>query len=97
MLIKTSELTERTGASFRQIDHWCRIGVISPIGNGCPGSGQLRAFPEEVVDRVKLLVQLSKTFGDANRRTIFKKLYARYDDKFIDLGDGVILTWGIDD
>ncbi len=93
MLINTRELIKRTGASFRQIDYWCRMGVISTVGKRTPGSGYYRQFDEEVVNRVKLVVNVSKAFGSPLHTKELKGIYDNYDDGKLDLGDGIILLW----
>ncbi len=93
MYINTKELAKRTGATFRQIDYWCLKGVISPIGKGSPGSGVKREFDESIISRVRLLAKLSKAFHNSLHRDEQKKIYEAYNVGFIDLGDGIILSW----
>ncbi len=83
MFINTSELVKRTGATTRQIDYWCRKGVISPIETPCPGSGRHRKFDNEIIPRVKLLVKLSNVFHHKLHTNILKKIYNSYDEGFL--------------
>ncbi len=93
MYINTKELAKRTGATFRQIDYWCLKDVISPVGESCPGSGIKREFDESIISRVQLLAKLSKAFHNSLHKNEQKKIYEAYDAGFIDLGDGIILSW----
>lgn len=93
MLINTTTLIKRTGATRRQVDYWCRNGVISPIGEACPGSGYHRKFDNEIIPRVKLLAKLSDIFDNKLNINKLKKIYDTYDKGFIDLGESVILYW----
>ncbi len=97
MKIKKKELMARTDLTERQLDYWCRQQVIVPIGAVCPGSGVKREFDEDIVDRVKFLTKVSSLFCNSFLRDTLKKIYEEYDEKFLDLGDGAILSWGIDD
>ncbi len=93
MTLDVRNLMKRTGATHRQIDYWCHMGVISPVGPNCPGSGRVRKFDREVVDRVILLVKVSKAFNYRLNTDQLKQIYDAYDDGFIDLGDGLKLRW----
>ncbi len=93
MLINTKELIKRTGASFRQIDYWCRMGVISTVGKGTPGSGYYRQFDEEIVNRVKLVVKVSKAFGRPLHTKELKGIYDNCDRGMLELGDGIGIIW----
>lgn len=94
MEITPKELVNETSATYRQIDYWCRIGIISPIGNRSPGSGNPRRFEEEIIDRVKLLVKVSNGFFRVIHGNLLKKVYHHYDEGYIDLGEGITLHWG---
>ncbi len=93
MKIKKKELMKRTGLTDRQLDYWCRQQVIIPIGAVCPGSGFRREFDEDVVDRVRLLVKLSKSCNQFLSLDILKRIYACYEEGYVDLGDGLVLSW----
>lgn len=90
--IRASELRRRTGATYRQIDHWCSVHIISPVGDHCPGSGFPREFTVDTIAKVRFLVQVSKAF-DFNKRSILKQLSDRFEEGYADLGDGIRLTW----
>jgi hypothetical protein len=43
------DLIRLCGITYRQVDHWCRVGHLHPEPEGNPGSGWARAFsPTEV-------------------------------------------------
>ncbi len=93
MLINTKELIKRTGGTFRQIDYWCRMGVISTVGKGTPGSGYSRQFDEEVVKRVRLVVKVSQAFGRPLHTKELKGIFDNYEYGVLDLGDDIKLIW----
>lgn len=55
----STEVTRLTGASYRQVDYWCRTGLI-PGQLAGPGSGGRRRFTPEQVDRVRFLLTASR-------------------------------------
>ena len=59
MLIRSSELLRQCpGVSYRQLDYWCRTGIIEPVVEA-RGSGCHRRFSPEQVRVVALVAQLS--------------------------------------
>lgn len=46
-----------TGITYRQLDYWCRTGVIKPAVES-RGSGTQRMFTEEQVEILKVLARL---------------------------------------
>lgn len=41
----TPEVARLVGASYRQVDYWCRTGVLSPLNNGRgSGGGRVRLW-----------------------------------------------------
>ncbi len=93
MKIKKKELMKRTDLTERQLDYWCRQQVIVPIGAVCPGSGFNREFDEDIVDRVRLLVKLSKSCNQFLSLDILKRIYKCYDEGYIVLAEGIRLIW----
>lgn len=57
--ITSVELIKLTGASYRQLDYWVRIGRIAPT-IPVAGSGSSRGFDPSVVNQVKALLALSE-------------------------------------
>ncbi len=93
MLITTKELIRNTGASYRQIDYWCSLDILSPVGKRNPGSGHQREFDTEIIDRVILLVKASIVFDHGLRGNALKNIYDAYNEGYVDLGYGFILRW----
>lgn len=56
----TPEVAEIAGASYRQVDYWCRTGALSPLNNGRgSGGGRVRLWTEDEIPVVAVLVELS--------------------------------------
>ncbi len=91
--VSSKELCELTGATYRQIDYWCRQGYIHAAHSDTPGSGNKRRFSKSNIDRVKLVVKISKAFSREN--TPLGYILEHYEDGEFDLGEGVYLTWDI--
>jgi hypothetical protein len=89
--ITSKELAALTGATYRQIDYWCSQGHIHPVEDDRPGSGAHRRFDPSLVDKVKLIVKISKAFNRDNSPLGY--LVEHYEDGEFDMGDGVYLTW----
>lgn len=59
MIGERSELDRvirRTGATYRQLDHWCRRGYLAP---GTPGTGYVRDWPESEIRVAALMVKMT--------------------------------------
>lgn len=93
MQIGTAELSERSGASRRQIDYWTVTEVIPCIGEINPGAGSQRKFDESIVDAVTVLARVSKALNHHVHGDVLKKIYDCYEEGLINLGEGLILTW----
>jgi hypothetical protein len=52
------EIVDLTGASYRQIDYWCRTGRLSPSLRGASGSGSSRLFDKFDLEVVRIVVWL---------------------------------------
>lgn len=67
----TPDVVRLTGATPRQVDYWCRLGLITPENEG-RGSGSQRCFTRDDVALVKAFVVL-RQFGlnsDAARNVL---------------------------
>lgn len=53
----TTQVCDQTGATYRQLDHWCRRGYLHPDGEGL-GQGRPRTWPPEEVRVVAVMVRL---------------------------------------
>lgn len=93
MLIELKELREATTATYRQIDYWCRVGIIETEGEPTPGSGYHRKFDENIIPKVNLLAAVSKALGNSPSPGLLKQIYENYQDGWLDLGEGVELRW----
>lgn len=72
MTTSTDSLTSvdaclQTGATYRQLDYWARIGLIFPLGVGNPGSGYRRRWDPSSIPGIKRMVALSSLFDQKNR------------------------------
>lgn len=94
--IGTTELMQRTGVTHRQINYWCRNGVLPSVTIGSPGTGQRRIFHDSVVERVSLLVKVSKAFDHNIRVETLKLIFDQYYRERLNLGNGIILTWKVE-
>lgn len=92
MIITAKELVSQTGATYRQIDHWSKGGIL-PFTETGVGSGYKRLFEEEIVDKVKLLVRVSEAFDGSIKARMLKWIYEAFDERQIELDTGVFLRW----
>ena len=91
--VSSRELCELTGASYRQIDYWCREGIIHAVTDDTPGSGKQRRFAKDLIDKVKLVVKISNAFDRKN--SPMKFIVEHYADGEFNMGEGVYLTWDV--
>lgn len=56
--VNAPTLCRRAGITYRQVDHWCRLGVLRPIGAATPGSGAQRRFPRGEVRVAAAIAEL---------------------------------------
>lgn len=88
MFIGTTELSRRTGATFRQINHWRYMGIIEAEIQ-TPGSGALVKFDTEIIPKVRFLVNVSNALNGLT----LSVLAAYYEEGMIDLGNDLTLNW----
>lgn len=55
----TKVTAKLAGATYRQVDYWCRIGVLSPV-NRAAGSGNVRRFTIDEICVVAVIAELSR-------------------------------------
>ena len=55
-LYSTDEVARHSGATFRQLDYWVRLGYVRPV-RPSSGSGNARRWSEENLDRVRQIVR----------------------------------------
>lgn len=92
-MLTTKELAKMTGATYRQIDYWCRVGLIKPIGKSNPGSGRRRLFDDDTVRKINLLVAVSHAFGGTTRLPQLEKIVSAEAAGKVYLGEGLTLSW----
>lgn len=49
------ELAEAAGLSYRRVDYYTRVGLLSPVVRGLAGPGSRRTYDERDLARVKLI------------------------------------------
>jgi DNA-binding transcriptional MerR regulator len=56
-LLRTAEVVERSGLTYRQVDYWVRAGLITParIVRKADGPGSRRLFHPMVLDEIAAL------------------------------------------
>lgn len=70
----TQDVCNATGASFRQIDYWSRIGLVEPYKNGS-GSGTRRLYDQSNVDLIRAIKAcVDVGFGAHTRHPISETL-----------------------
>lgn len=56
----TPEVARLVGASYRQVDYWCRTGVLSPLNNGRgSGGGRVRLWTLDEIAVAAVVADLS--------------------------------------
>lgn len=96
MTISSRNLVRRSGASYRQLDHWTRLGIIKPIGDSCPGSGHVRQWDDNIVGLVMTIGKVSRALGSNCGGGILEAVAKHYDQGFVNLTDGIQLRWRVD-
>ncbi len=84
-MLSSAEAADLAGISYRQIDHWCRHGVITPVGanhpsvgdTATPGTGRHRRFSVDQVPLLRACGELSLLGADT---TIMSALVEACDD-----------------
>lgn len=77
--LNATDMVRRSGASFRQIDHWCRNGYLRTAdGRNTPGSGVSREFMLQDLRVARVMVVLSALGLPGNRmKECAHELYAK--------------------
>lgn len=75
-LVTASYLCEVSGATYRQVDYWCRLGVIAPH-QPADGSGTQRGFHASQVPVITCLAQLALMGASSDMlRAVYRHLSA---------------------
>lgn len=56
--ITSWDVCAQAGVSYRQLDYWCRLGIIEPVGGATPGSGSQRRFTSREIRVVAFVGRL---------------------------------------
>lgn len=85
--MKAVDVVAYVGITYRQLDHWCRLGIIQPLDKANPGSGTSREFPIEEVEKIAVIARLVRVgFGLNEARRI-----AQLREKNVFLGEGITI------
>jgi hypothetical protein len=57
------EVYKQTGATYRQMDYWCRVGYLRPAKEG-EGSGYARLWSPVDIRLMKILVAFCRATGE---------------------------------
>lgn len=68
--LSTMEVVQRSGATFRQLDYWDKIGVLTPSVRRAQGSGsgKGRRYSEADAEIAAVLARLSRMTASGFRR-----------------------------
>jgi DNA-binding transcriptional MerR regulator len=64
--LTASEVCEVAGCTYRQLDDWCRTGLV-PLANPTPGYGRRRQFDQAAADRVIEIAQARRHVADLRK------------------------------
>lgn len=70
LLMRTPDFARRAGATYRQVDYWCRTGLLRPV-KAAHGSGSQRVFDARevrVARAIQVLLGRPGTCGAPGRR-----------------------------
>lgn len=95
MTLTAKALARKSNTTYRQIDYWTNIGIISPIGPNNPGSGNIRNYEENIIKKVRLLGKVSRLFGGFIHIDLLLKIYNNYEKSSVYLGEGLFLSWRV--
>lgn len=85
------EMTRRSGASYRQVDHWTRLGHLRSPEAG-QGSGSVRYWNETECEIATLMVRLGKSAGIGVDTAAYLARHAVEDNvETLSLGHGMRL------
>lgn len=74
----TRDVSDLTGATYRQVDYWARQGWLTPSVEECRGSGTARRWSDQDVQDVRLLLALvTRVIPDAIPEAVTKARDAR--------------------
>lgn len=59
--MRAAEVREKTGITYRQLDHWTRKGILPDQDRKGPGTGKQRNFTEDDVATILRITSLAKS------------------------------------
>lgn len=69
--MRAAEVTARTGITYRQLDYWCRRGILPDQKPEGPGSGRDRDFTDDdvaVIENIQSLARGLEELGISSPR-----------------------------
>lgn len=96
-IIGVKEVMQHTGLTYRQIDYWCRQGVIRPLNTESVSIGFAREFDESMLERIRVLATISTACKNRLALEILREIYDNYEAGHIYLGPGIVLKWRTED
>lgn len=99
-LLTSNEIAELAGLTYRQVDYYCRKGVISPMVD-TDGSGVPRLWHVDQVPALMALAAVSTALREAGGISrigsvaLFRRVARDWRIGAVDLGHGVTLTWEV--
>jgi DNA-binding transcriptional MerR regulator len=101
-MLTTTELSKKTGLTYRQVDYYTREGVISPI-NLVSGSGNRRYYDRGLIEKLTMVKSISDAFQEKHFRgggthlplRIVKDILDRWGDGELEIAPGIKIDWSV--
>ena len=94
--LSSTDVCRLAGITYRQLDHWCRSGVVTPahVTNDGGGSGRHRRFAPDSIRPLATLGRVSRATGAGGFACDhLARIYAHHDDGLVELTEGVWIMW----
>ena len=95
-LLTSHEIAERAGITYRQLDYWCRAGLLDPTV-AAAGSGTRRGWHADMIPILDVLGTISAAFDTGGRLgapvDVLRRVVDHYEAGRLELGNGVAITW----
>lgn len=91
------DVAQRAGVTYRQLDHWFRLGYLSANGQptGSPGSGHDREFTYDEVRRLTLLARLVSAGVKPSKAAQYARTMVACNTRTLTLPGPVTITVGM--
>lgn len=86
-----------TGLTRRQADYWVRAGIELAEPQQFHGSGTWRNYKLDAVEKARLLLAISNSFGRYFSLDTLREIFDNYELGYLALGDGIFLNWRVHD